>query len=355
MNDGVRREARADLFGRREYATLNAIRGVAAIGVVLFHGVALVGTVVPRGYLAVDLFFVLSGFVIAHAYGGRLGSGLSLRDFSEARLIRFWPLYALGLALGLGRESLLALTGNNFALPWPTLFAAALTGLFFVPFPLERRDGDLFPLNIPSWSLFFELLVNLLYAVARPVLGRGVLVGVILVSAVAFVTMVPARGIGHVGVSIDSFGAGCVRTILSFAIGLLIHRLQPQVPRVPRVPAPVLLALVAAALMVPWGGLAYDLVFVLLLGPLIVALGAATEPGAGFARVATWLGVISFPLYAVHRPILGLAEAIATRVALPPAVAGWGTLVVLLAISAPLAALYDAPVRGRATRFLRRV
>ncbi len=351
MRPGNKGQALNTAIGsRREYVTLNAIRGVAAITVVLFHGVALVGMVVPRGYLAVDLFFALSGFVIAHAYAARLASGLSLCDFFEARLIRFWPLYALGLLLGLVREVALLLTGNRFALPPMTLLGGALAGLCFVPYPLRARGGDLFPLNIPSWSLFFELLVNVLYAVARPILGTRVLCGIILISGIAFVAQAPAEGIGHIGVSIDTFAAGCVRTILSFTIGVLLHRIQL---RKIRVPVPLLLLLVAAALTCPWGGLTYDLAFVLLLGPLIVIFGSAVEPGPRFARCATWLGVISFPLYAVHRPILSFAEAAAPHFPLRQTVIGWTTLAVLVALSASLAHWFDAPVRRRIVSVMR--
>lgn len=349
MQPGNKGQGLNTMGSRREYATLNAIRGVAAMAVVLFHGVALVGMLVPRGYLAVDLFFALSGFVIAHAYGTRLAGDLSLCDFLEARLIRFWPLYVLGLLLGLAREAALLLTGNGFALPPTTLLGGALAGLCFVPFPLRARDGDLFPINIPSWSLFFELLVNLLYAVARPILGTRVLVGIVLISGIGFVAQAPAEGIGHIGVSIDTFAVGCVRTLLSFAIGVLLQRIQL---REVRVPVPLLLLLTAAALACPWGGLAYDLTFVLLIGPMIVLLGAAVEPGPRFARCVAWLGVISFPLYAVHRPILGFAEAVAPYVPLPHAVTGWATLAVLIAVSASLAHWYDAPVRRRITRVL---
>lgn len=335
---------------QRKYVALDAIRGVAAIAVVFFHGVSLFGDFMPRGYLAVDLFFVLSGFVIAHAYEARLAGGLSTREFLEARLIRFWPLYALGLALGLAREAALLISGNGFALPKLTLVGAALAGLFFLPFPLRARDGDMFPINVPSWSLFYELLVNILYSLVRPVLGTRVLFFSIFLLGGVFVACVPREGIGHVGVNINTFAEGCLRTILSFAIGVFIHRIEPKIPRLPLL---FVLLLVVATLSYPFGGVAYDLAYVFLIAPILVTMGTRVKPSEQLATLAAWLGVISFPIYAIHRPLLGFAEAVAQRVTLPAAVVGWAIVAVLLLISAPLAGWYDAKVRRSITAYFR--
>src|SRR5215210_2241655 len=86
---------------RPVYHSLNGLRGLAALIVVLFHAAALIGTqLAPGGYLAVDLFFILSGFVIAHAYDHRFAEGLGPLAFIRYRIIRFYPLYLLGLAIG---------------------------------------------------------------------------------------------------------------------------------------------------------------------------------------------------------------------------------------------------------------
>src|ERR1700761_6040207 len=121
-------------MARRTFETLNAMRGIAAIGVVLFHGRALWhGAVAPHGYLAVDIFFMLSGFVIAHAYEERLRLGLSVAEFAKIRIIRFYPLYALGLTLGITRYLMLKMAHNADALPTVDLVMATLTGLVFLP------------------------------------------------------------------------------------------------------------------------------------------------------------------------------------------------------------------------------
>ena len=334
---------------RREYRTLNGLRGVAAICVVLFHGDALVGQVFPRGYLAVDLFFVLSGFVIAHAYEGRLRAGLGVGGFTLVRLIRFWPLYALGLALGVARDLLLVATGNDYALPVPTLLAAAAMGVAFLPLPLATRGDNLFPLNVPSWSLFFELLVNILYAAVRQWLSLAVLLVAIAASGIALVLLTPATGIGHVGVEANSFGAGCARTIFSFGLGVLIYRLRPNVPALP---APLLLALAAAGLAWPWGGRSYDLAFVVLLSPVLVMMGTGAEPAGRAGSLADWLGLVSFPLYAIHRPLMHVVEALANRLPLPPMLLGWIAVAGLLVL-ATIANRLDVVVRRRLDAWLR--
>lgn len=335
------------MAARHEYVSLNAMRGVAALGVVLYHGFALFGTLMPRGYLAVDLFFVLSGFVIAHAYAGRLTRGMPWRSFMLARLIRFYPLYAAGLALGAVREVLLLATGNDFGMSPEVLLMALAAAALFLPFPIEQRSYDLFPVNVPSWSLFFELLVNALYALVLPVLSIAVLVGAILISGLTLAWLAPAEGLGHVGVNATSFAGGCARTIFSFAIGLLIHRVQP---RAPRLPMPVLLVATALAMANPWGGAAYDWFFIVVLSPALVVLGAGTEPSRLLAGVAAFLGVISFPIYALHRPVLALAEAIANKAHIAPLLVGIPVLVGLVIVCGTLAPVLDAKARSTLTR-----
>lgn len=347
-NDQGHAQTTATGVTRREFLTLNGMRGVAAIAVMLYHGVSLVGPVVPRGYLAVDLFFTLSGFVIAHAYEDRLADGLSVRSFALIRFIRFWPLYALGVGFGLLRESLLVATHNSYALPMSLLAVVAACALLFVPTPLARRDDALFPINIPSWSLFFELLVNILYAAVRPHLGTKALVAIIAVSGGTFVALAPAEGIHEVGVQSATLLSGCLRTVLSFSLGLLIYRVRAAAPKVPVL---LLLALIAVLLICPWGGLLYDLLFVLLVSPLIVFLGAAVEPSARLAPTISLLGLLSFPLYAIHRPLLNLAEAASGRIPVPTALIGWSAMLIVI-LCAYAAGRGDPPVRRFISRKL---
>ena len=153
---------------KHSFLALDGLRGVAAIAVMVYHFSPFLGAqLFPQAYLAVDFFFMLSGFVIAHAYDDRLLHGMGLGRFTLVRLVRLYPLYALGTVLGVAyevmRTAILHQSHASIGLMARTLVAA----IFFVPI-LHRRAalGGLYPFDPAAWSLFFELLVNVLYAMA---------------------------------------------------------------------------------------------------------------------------------------------------------------------------------------------
>src|SRR5438105_11499913 len=151
----------------RTFHGLDAMRGIAAIAVMLFHASSVFGPwMAPSGYLAVDLFFVMSGFVIAHSYEHRLPE-LGVRNFMTIRLIRFLPFFYLGGLVGLIRLVLLSIAGRADAGP-----IASIAYFLFLPAPPSSVNGQaLSPLNSPGWSLLFEIYVNLAYAVLLPKLS----------------------------------------------------------------------------------------------------------------------------------------------------------------------------------------
>jgi peptidoglycan/LPS O-acetylase OafA/YrhL len=92
------------VYAHHSFKMLDGMRGVAAMGVVLYHLSQMLSLHLFRaGYLAVDIFFCLSGFVIAHAYERRLLGGLSPLRFAAIRFARFFPLIALGIGWGAAR------------------------------------------------------------------------------------------------------------------------------------------------------------------------------------------------------------------------------------------------------------
>jgi len=330
-------------MARRTFETLNAMRGIAAIGVVLFHGRSLWhGAVAPHGYLAVDIFFMLSGFVIAHAYEGRLRGGLRVAEFAKIRIIRFYPLYGLGLALGIARYLMLKAGHNPDALPTVDLVMATLTGLAFLPCPLPSHGYDLFILNPPSWSLFYELAVNVAFAAMAPRLSKVMLGAIVAVSGICLLPLVLAAGNADLGANGLDIGAGVARTVFSFGLGVLIYRSAPKIPTIPP-----LLVLLAVALVVglPVASPYYDLACILLVSPLLLMAGASSEPPVLLHRAFIYLGLISFPLYAVHRPLLALAPNVAHVLHLSQPVAGSLIVIGLLALCPLLDRFYDAPLR----------
>ncbi|MGL4667997.1 MAG: acyltransferase family protein, partial [Saezia sp.] len=172
------------------YNILDGLRGVAAIMVVCFHIFEAYATshldqMINHGYLAVDFFFILSGFVIGYAYDDRWGT-MKTKDFIKRRIIRLHPMVIMGALIGgimfyfqdcpvwdVGKVSLIAL-----------LIATLVNALLIpaTPGTEVRGLGEMYPLNGPSWSLFFEYIVNILYALFIRRFSTKVLAVIVFVS-----------------------------------------------------------------------------------------------------------------------------------------------------------------------------
>lgn len=159
------------------YELLDGLRGVAALLVIWYHvfeGFAFAGggtiTTINHGYLAVDFFFMLSGFVISYAYDDRLGKSMTLKNFFKRRLIRLHPMVVMGTLIGIVFYLLQgSVRWDGTQVPISLIAFAAVMGMLFIPVipgaPYDiRGNGEMFPLNGPSWSLFFEYIGNILYA-----------------------------------------------------------------------------------------------------------------------------------------------------------------------------------------------
>jgi peptidoglycan/LPS O-acetylase OafA/YrhL len=281
---------------RDVYGPLNGLRGMAAICVVIFHAQEIMGRqLAPRGYLAVDLFFVLSGFVIAHAYERRFAEGLDALHFFWLRTKRFYPLYLAGLMLG---SAVMAIDMLNPPGPMSWLeYAIAVTiGVLFLPLPWR----DLYPLNVPSWSLLCELLVNLIYGLLwrRPIILAGV-------SAAAWGCLF-FRTIGEANLV-----TGMLRALFSFPVGVFLYRWQPKMPDVPPW---LVISLLAAAMLTPFP----DMLAITFVFPFGIALLARCGDNPAFEV----LGRLSFPLYAIHWPIIQFGLGLSHRVPLNPLLQG---------------------------------
>lgn len=280
----------------RRYATLDGLRGVAALAVLLLH-VDHPGFRMPQATsAAVDLFFLISGFVIADAYEDRIAAS-GVWGFLRARLIRLYPMLLLGL---------LILPAYLAAVFWRHGIAGASVGqvlgslgagLLFLPSRLPASSlwdaGMLFPLDGPIWSLMLEMGVNLAYALALPWLSRRVLVFLVLASGAALVFAQARLGGIDVGWGWDNAWGGVPRATFSFGLGVLIWRLK-----LPRPAVSPLLALGATAALF-WA----PPIAAVLVGFPLVLLAAATTDGWG-ARTMTAAGALSYPLYVIHLPVL---------------------------------------------------
>lgn len=330
--------------------TLDAVRGVAALGVVMIHlGLEYNNAELARfGHLGVDLFFVMSGFVISRAYDHKLLAGLSWQRFMLLRLARLYPSLFLGVLVGLVAYFVIPasaypigmMPGGTYQLSWRSI------GHFFLIPDLGAREGT-FPLNGVFWSLFFELVANLVHGltVRRITIFRLAVFVVPIAIWWAFTAATAGKwGFGG-GWNGPSFMGGFLRIAWAYGAGMLLHRVMT---RPWRAPAIVPVALTVLIMLVPNFGLMMPRIAISLfvLCPLIVLLAAGAEVPPPARAAAAWIGAISYPLYATHHPLLlmivyGLA---------PAGVAGMTAAVLAVILFATIAEyVYDAPLRKRLT------
>ncbi|MEO5598696.1 MAG: acyltransferase, partial [Novosphingobium sp.] len=331
------------------YETLDGLRGFAAIAVALLH---YDDRLMPGGHLAVDFFFVLSGFVLVRTYEPRFRAGLSPKRFMIARLIRLYPLFAVGLLIGAAYLIQHQLRTQPGSLP------DVILGLGFntlmLPAPLR---GLLFPINAPAWSLFMEVLANLAMALALIRMRTRWLTVVSVLSAGLLLTAAwhTADSSVAAGASPLSGGSdwskwyiGLLRTAVSFTIGMIIARLPEAQTRARSTWAlacwAILLALMAAHISLE-GRLAYDAAFILLCSPMLVVVGRRIEPIVFLAPLGAWIGEVSYAVYAVHMPIAHAFAALTDRVGVGRFAAAPAYVLTVLLIAWMAVRWIDLPVR----------
>ncbi len=320
---------------RQRYEILDGLRGVAALLVIWYHvfeafATSPVDQRFNHGYLAVDFFFVLSGFVIGHAYDSRWQRGMTAGRFIVRRIIRQQPMDIIGVLLGVVSFIIQGCERwDGTAVSTPAVIASFLFGLFMLPalpgtMPEVRGNGEMFPLNGPSWSLFFEYIGSIGYALWLHRLSRRSLWIFTVLSGVALAvwTLSDMSGSYHTGFgwSMADYGfvGGLLRLSFSFSAGLLMARgFKPM--RVGACGFAVCSALIVAMLAMPYittdgsksiANACYDLICTLLIFPAVVYIGASTPNGSGVSdRVCRFLGSISYPVYIIHYPMMYLFYA----------------------------------------------
>ena len=288
------------------FVVLDAMRGVAAVAVMLYHFSSFLSqsTVLPGAYRAVDLFFVLSGFVLCHAYGARLESGsLGFGRYVLLRLVRLYPLYIAGTLLGLaylsGRDVLRADADGRF-------LAALALGLAFVPnFWGSGRVSGLFPFDPAAWSLFFELVISVVYGAIAPYLRLPRLGILLTVSLVALLVAAWSFTSLDLGMTRRTLAGGTARVVFSFFAGVALYHLYRRRRWAWRVPPWALMSVLTIIFAIQCPGVwntVFDCVAVVLLFPAVILLGAGAVPD--LPRLAGWLGRLSYPVYVLHTPLL---------------------------------------------------
>jgi peptidoglycan/LPS O-acetylase OafA/YrhL len=309
---------------------LDAIRGIAAIVIVVRHApVFFGGWAVPQSYLAVDLFFVLSGVVVANAYESRVLGGMSVQQFTWTRLVRIYPLYILGTVLGLMPNALglIPVLAAKFAmtpaLPPAELGLTLLLAALVMP---NLWSTSMFPLNGPAWSLFFELVANSFYAAALRFLDTRALIVIMLISASGLAVWLyvhPTEGL-DVGFGPETMLGGAFRVGYSFFAGVLLYRQfkSRQAGRGGKGTKPLaswtLLVLVSALLLArppQHLHIYYDFIAVVAVFPALIYLGMGCKVSGNLARLFATLGALSYAIYALHEPLIGLARGALVKLA----------------------------------------
>ncbi|MER9315463.1 acyltransferase [Mesorhizobium sp. M0659] len=349
---------------RHVYLNLDAIRGVAAISVMLYHFSPFLaaGKVLPSSYLAVDLFFLLSGFVIAHAYDRKIENGMGFGTFVAIRLIRLYPLYLAGTLLGF-----FYLVVKNRLIPAEYMPISEIgtmltTGMFFIPLVSDAYH-TIFPLNPASWSLFFELIVNIAYVAVFFLLTKRVLSTLIAVSLVLLVVVSIIAGTLDFGMTGSTIISGLPRVCFSFFLGVLLCRSMTRyqsglgfLRRGWWVEGAIALTLIVFAIA-PAGGarVAYDLACVVFVFPALVVVGTIAPTAPRLSGLYGWLGRISYPIYIIHTPLLMIIAGAGKAAAIDPfAHHPWFGIVMavsVIVIADIATRVYDEPLR----RFLQRL
>ncbi len=362
------------------YELLDGLRGVAAILVLIYHifegfafaestngeGSGLI-TTLNHGHIAVDFFFILSGFVISYAYDDRWGK-MSLGGFFKRRLIRLHPMLIMGAVVGMISFLLTGCqqwSGEVTPISW--VMIALLLTIFMVPalpgLPYEvRGNGEMFPLNGPMWSLFFEYIGNILYALVIRRLSTKLLAVLTAILGVlhAWIFVGDLSGYDSVGIgwTIDTinFWGGLVRMLFPFTMGMLLARtFKPrEVKGAFWICSAMLIAVFAVPYIAKSGAISlnslYEVVCIAVIFPIIVWLGACGKGGDNYTgRINNFLGELSYPLYIVHYPIMYIfyKRLIENRCYTLGDTLGLSALVVLSSVALAYACLklYDEPVR----------
>lgn len=354
---------------KKHFKILDALRGVAAIVVVLFHVLEVYSggnhmeQLINHGYLAVDFFFMLSGYVMAHAYDDRWGK-MTLKDFFKRRVIRLHPMIILGMTIG----ALCFYFGESPYFPkiedtsvW-TLILITLIGYTLIPVPPSmdiRGWNEMHPLNGPAWSLFLEYIANILHALILRKLSKVILSILVFIAAAALIHLAVTSPMGDLiggwSVEPEQLRIGFTRLLFPYMAGMLLRR----VVKIIKVNNSFLICsiLLVLVLSLPrigghnllWVNGLYDSLTVILVFPIIIYLGASGDVKTKIGdKLCTFLGDISYPIYIIHFPFVYIFYAWVTDNNIPITqgiLVGIAILAFTLVLSYLSLKYYDEPVR----------
>lgn len=295
----------ATLNTKPHFAILDGLRGVAALAIVLFHFMEWVYTdpsqnFIAHGFLAVDFFFCLSGFVIGYAYDEKIRQ-LGITAFFRLRLIRLHPLVIFGSVIGLLGFLFDPFTAQPGLSSRANLWLTFVCSLCLIPLPIiKERAFNLFSFNAPAWSLFWEYVANIIYALVLYRISRRYLSLLIVLAAIALGSVSYRAGNLLGGWAGANFWDGGARIAYSFLAGLFIYRSNWIVKNnLGFLNMAVLLVLAFLMPFTQWNWLAEPMI-VLFYFPALIAAGAGATLSPGLEKGCVFLGKLSYPLYMTH-------------------------------------------------------
>lgn len=369
---------------KKHYPVLDGLRGVAALVVVVFHlfetfsGGDHTKQIINHGYLAVDFFFVLSGFVIGYAYDDRW-TKMSLGSFFKRRLIRLHPMIIIGMLIGAVTFYFqdCAWFPNIATTPVWKMLLVMLIGFTLVPVPLSldiRGWTEMHPLDGPAWSLFFEYVANILYALFVRKFSNTLLAILVFIAGAALIHFAVTNDqgdmIGGWALEPKQLRIGFTRLMFPFFGGLLLSRISKpgQLKHAFLWCSLLLVAMLAFPRLGGhehlWMNGLYDSLTIVLVFPLIVYFGASAESAtAKSSRISKFLGDISYPIYITHYPFIYLFTAWvakhesflkegSTDAILTAVLAGTVVFITSIVVAYASVKLYDEPVRKWLTKRL---
>ncbi|MCB5206101.1 acyltransferase family protein [Methylovorus mays] len=292
------------------FILMDGLRGIAALCVFIGHLTQHNGKFIFQSSpLAVDMFFCLSGFVIAWSYSKKITSGMSFKMFASKRLVRLYPMFLIGLFFGVVAYFVKKISTGT-AISNSDMFNSLLLNSFYLPFISKNESlslSGIFPLNPPSWSLFFELAANLMFFFFIRYSTKALLIIAAIIGALLTwygLTIYPAPGWRDIHLI-----GGFLRVGFSFIVGVLIFRGYQHIPNFninPWLMACVLMAMLLMPRSQAWFSF-YWISMVVITIPLMVAISTKIAVDNTFTKTSfEYIGWLSYPLYCVHVPIIDL-------------------------------------------------
>ncbi len=347
---------------KAHFLGLDATRGVAALCVTLLHiqmYYSKNAIYLPHAYLAVDFFFMLSGFVLAHSYEPKFSTGMTWCKFMRIRVIRLYPLLIAGLVVGIAYVVLRNMFLPKYATPASELFMAIGFGLLLVPTFTDTGAT----LNAPSWSIFFELVVNAFYRFLGKKISNTLLLFIILfffavLGVLAWFSdwqgiTIPANRSCAANRAVGFLLMGSARVGFCFFAGVWLYRLftRQRFPKSlgahPLIASIVLVGIFCAPETFPD---TYNFLVTVLIFPIVILAAASFKPANIWATLSKFGGWISYPLYAIHMPVAAITTAALVHFRmydlLSPTIRVSAILCVSVIAAALLGKFFDDPIRA---------